>query len=173
MAGLIIVPKLFEATSAAAAFAIAGLLGCAWAAGSAAFMWAAWQQGGRPTAQAPAQGKKANTAAPGGDAGASGAAAGAAAAGANGSVRRWQLPAPMLRQVLVLCIAHGVIGCGFFLFSSWIPSYVASLGQQSLASTGRLSSLPWLAAALTGVVAASIADRYELQQSLWVAGVSP
>jgi hypothetical protein len=38
-------------------------------------------------------------------------------------------------------------------------SYVATLGQQTLATTGAISSLPWLAAAVVGVFAGVGADR--------------
>ena len=62
------------------------------------------------------------------------------------------------RQVLVLCAAHAVMGWGFFLMQNWLPMYVSSLGTQALAETGKASSMPWLAAALVGMVAGSMAD---------------
>ena len=43
----------------------------------------------------------------------------------------------------MLCWTHSVIGWGFFLFSFWIPAYLASLGLTSLSSMGALSALPW------------------------------
>jgi hypothetical protein len=42
---------------------------------------------------------------------------------------------------------------------NWMPLYMASLGSQGLAVTGRLSSMPWLAAAVVGMLAGSAADR--------------
>jgi hypothetical protein len=63
-----------------------------------------------------------------------------------------------LHQVLVLCAAHAVMGWGFFLMQNWLPMYVSSLGPQALAETVRASSMPWLAAALVGMVAGSTSD---------------
>ena len=75
------------------------------------------------------------------------------------------------RQVALLCAAHAVIGCGFFLMQNWIPLYISSLGSgnalgagagaaraPSLAATGALSALPWLAAAAAGTLAGRAAD---------------
>jgi len=47
-----------------------------------------------------------------------------------------------------------VVGC-----SNFLPAMLYSFGQQSLAATGRLSSVPWMAAALVGLVAGNVADR--------------
>lgn len=46
-------------------------------------------------------------------------------------------------QVLVLCWTHCVIGWGFFIFQSWMPSYLHSVGAADLGSMGMLSALPW------------------------------
>jgi hypothetical protein len=47
----------------------------------------------------------------------------------------------------------------FVALQNWMPLYMASLGSQGLAVTGRLSSMPWLAAAVAGMLAGSAADR--------------
>uniref|UniRef100_A0A7S3VSY5 Major facilitator superfamily (MFS) profile domain-containing protein n=1 Tax=Dunaliella tertiolecta TaxID=3047 RepID=A0A7S3VSY5_DUNTE len=67
---------------------------------------------------------------------------------------------PVLAQVLVLCWAHAVMGWGFFIFQSWIPLYLASLGVASSTSTGLLAGMPWLAAGLVGAVAGNLADGF-------------
>jgi len=53
-----------------------------------------------------------------------------------------------------------VMGWGFFIFQSWIPLYLASLGVTSAKSTGLLAGMPWLAAGLVGAVASNLADGY-------------
>jgi MFS family permease len=63
-----------------------------------------------------------------------------------------------VRQVIVLCACHAVMGWGFFLLQNWLPLYLASLGPQALVETGRLSSMPWLAAALVGMLMGSASD---------------
>lgn len=50
------------------------------------------------------------------------------------------------------------MGYGFFILQNWIPMYLASVGGQSLAVTGGLSSLPWLAATFAGPLAGKQAD---------------
>jgi hypothetical protein len=70
----------------------------------------------------------------------------------------WQLDKSSLQQLLLLLYAHAIIGCGFFLFQSFLPMYVASLGSQGLRVTGQLSSMPWLAAAVAGMMAGAAAD---------------
>lgn len=49
--------------------------------------------------------------------------------------------------------------CLHQLLQSFIPMLLASLGSDSLTLTGRLSSMPWLAAAVVGMMAGVTADR--------------
>eukprot|EP00775_Hariotina_reticulata_P008736 gene8736-8916_t len=70
----------------------------------------------------------------------------------------WQLDHSSLQQLLLLLYAHAIIGFGFFLFQSFLPMYIASLGSQGLRVTGQLSSMPWLAAAVAGMMAGAAAD---------------
>uniref|UniRef100_A0A383VPL3 Major facilitator superfamily (MFS) profile domain-containing protein n=1 Tax=Tetradesmus obliquus TaxID=3088 RepID=A0A383VPL3_TETOB len=162
--GLTMVPLLADAFGGGGAFVISGAVGVAWAAVGAMIMQ-------RVTAQ---------HAAAGGRSKAEGAATGDAAAAGQGKLIAgsrqqgqqqqqpkqqqppppfsWQLDAASTRQVALLCFAHAVIGFGFFLMQNWMPLYMASLGSQGLAVTGRLSSMPWLAAAVAGMLAGSAAD---------------
>lgn len=50
------------------------------------------------------------------------------------------------------------MGYGFFILQNWIPMYLSSVGGQSLAVTGGLSSIPWLAATLVGPLVGRQAD---------------
>ena len=46
-------------------------------------------------------------------------------------------------QIALLCWTHGVIGWGFFIFGTWIPTYLDYLGVTNLKTAGYLSALPW------------------------------
>ena len=46
-------------------------------------------------------------------------------------------------QIAVLMWTHCAIGWGFFIFQSWIPTYLSALGARDLESMGMLSALPW------------------------------
>lgn len=46
-------------------------------------------------------------------------------------------------QIALLCWTHGVIGWGFFIFGTWIPTYLDYLGVTDLRTAGYLSALPW------------------------------
>ena len=46
-------------------------------------------------------------------------------------------------QVVALCWVHSVIGFGFFILQSWIPTYLSHLGVTDLKIVGALSALPW------------------------------
>ncbi|MEW5299788.1 MAG: hypothetical protein WDW36_002766 [Sanguina aurantia] len=62
-------------------------------------------------------------------------------------------------QFVVLCWAHACIGWSFFVMSAYLPQYLTFLGIGSLASTGFLTGLPFLAAAAVGAVAGGFADK--------------
>ena len=47
-------------------------------------------------------------------------------------------------HILALCWVHSVIGWGFFILQSWIPTYLNHLGMTDLKTVGLLSALPWL-----------------------------
>ena len=47
-------------------------------------------------------------------------------------------------QVVGLCYVHSVIGLGFFILQSWIPTYLSHLGMTDLKTVGALSALPWV-----------------------------
>ena len=49
-----------------------------------------------------------------------------------------------LTHILALCWVHSVIGWGFFILQSWIPTYLTQLGMTDLKAIGLLSALPWL-----------------------------
>lgn len=49
-----------------------------------------------------------------------------------------------LTHILALCWVHSVIGWGFFILQSWIPTYLTQLGMTDLKTVGLLSALPWL-----------------------------
>lgn len=55
---------------------------------------------------------------------------------------------------------HPVVFPGFLRLQNFIPLLLSSLGSGSLALTGRLSSQPWLAAAVVGMMAGTAADRW-------------
>ena len=47
-------------------------------------------------------------------------------------------------HILALCWVHSVIGWGFFILQSWIPTYLNHLGMTDLKTVGLLSALPWV-----------------------------
>lgn len=47
-------------------------------------------------------------------------------------------------QVVALCWVHSVIGFGFFILQSWVPTYLSHLGMTDLKTVGALSALPWV-----------------------------
>lgn len=63
-------------------------------------------------------------------------------------------------QVVALCWVHSVIGFGFFILQSWIPTYLSHLGVTDLKTVGALSALPWvvsLPSSLPAVAAVALA----------------
>ncbi|GBF87543.1 hypothetical protein Rsub_00254 [Raphidocelis subcapitata] len=163
--GLALAPQLAQSSGMAATFVAAGALGVVWAAVAGAYLAAArapQQQAGSPGGGGSSSG--------GGGGGGSGAGPEKQSAhlprngqlpdadGGGFELLGMRLSARGLQQVAVLCAAHAAIGFGFFLMQNWMPAYLASLGQQ-LSSAGALSALPWLAAALVGVVSGRAADR--------------
>jgi len=85
-----------------------------------------------------------------------------AAATASPAARR----VPALRrggavQVAALVWVHAVIGWGFFLLLSWIPTYLKTQYPatfESIGALGLVSALPWLVCAAAGLVAGTAAD---------------
>ena len=62
-------------------------------------------------------------------------------------------------QLAALVWVHSVIGWGFFVMLSWIPTYlVQSLSFTDLRMVGVVSALPWLVCAVVGVMAGALAD---------------
>ena len=63
-------------------------------------------------------------------------------------------------QVVALCWVHSVIGFGFFILQSWVPTYLSYLGVTDLKTVGALSALPWLVSfsASAAAAAAVVAD---------------
>ena len=47
-------------------------------------------------------------------------------------------------HIVALCWVHSVIGWGFFILQSWIPTYLNSLGMTDIRAVGLLSALPWV-----------------------------
>lgn len=58
-------------------------------------------------------------------------------------------------QVVALCWVHSVIGFGFFILQSWIPTYLSHLGVTDLKTVGALSALPWVVSLPSSVPAAA------------------
>ena len=49
-----------------------------------------------------------------------------------------------MTHIVALCWVHSVIGWGFFILQSWIPTYLNSLGMTDIRAVGLLSALPWV-----------------------------
>ncbi|KAL0036860.1 hypothetical protein WJX77_002503 [Trebouxia sp. C0004] len=62
-------------------------------------------------------------------------------------------------HILALCWVHSVIGWGFFILQSWIPTYLNHLGMTDLKTVGFLSALPWLGTAIAALVAGKVAGH--------------
>lgn len=157
VAGLAMVPLLADAFGGGGAFVVAGAAGIVWAVAGAALLPQAaaarppstqqaccdtpqhdpgMQQEQQPHSQQPPRQRSPLSA-----------------------WQSWAASDPTAAaQLLLLCGAHATIGAGFFLAQNWLPAYVRSLGAPGLAITGRLSALPWLAAAVVGMAAGSVAD---------------
>lgn len=131
--GLTMVPLLADALGGGAAFLVSGALGVTWALCGAVIM--------RQLQQSPTHSTKASS-----------------QSNKQQEKLSWRLDAGSWRQVALLCYAHGVIGLGFFFMQSFIPLLLSSLGSGSLALTGRLSSQPWMAAAVIGMMAGTASD---------------
>ena len=58
-------------------------------------------------------------------------------------------------QVVALCWVHSVIGFGFFILQSWIPTYLSHLGVTDLKTVGALSALPWVVSLSSSLPAAA------------------
>ncbi|KAL3156017.1 hypothetical protein ABBQ32_013005 [Trebouxia sp. C0010 RCD-2024] len=71
-------------------------------------------------------------------------------------------------QVVALCWVHSVIGFGFFILQSWVPTYLSHLGMTDLKTVGALSALPWVGTALAAVLAGKLAGHMQEQRG-WTA----
>jgi predicted MFS family arabinose efflux permease len=62
-------------------------------------------------------------------------------------------------QLAALIWVHSVIGFGFFVMLSWIPTYlVTTHAFTDLRAVGVVAALPWLVCAVVGVAAGGLAD---------------
>lgn len=62
-------------------------------------------------------------------------------------------------DLMLLCWTHAVIGFGFFVLQSWIPTFLHSLGVSNLRTLGVLSAMPWLLTAAVAAVSGKL-SRY-------------
>ena len=134
--GMATTPPLIAAAGWHAVFLLYGVLGVAWAAFATVML--------PPTVRA---GRRAElrSAAP---------APPRAAAGGGLTLR----PGGAV-QLASLVWIHSVIGCGFFILLSWIPTYLSvGHGLTDLRAVGLISALPWLVCAAVGIGAGSLAD---------------
>ncbi|DBB03799.1 TPA: hypothetical protein ACH3X3_011103 [Trebouxia sp. C0006] len=67
-------------------------------------------------------------------------------------------------HILALCWVHSVIGWGFFILQSWIPTYLNHLGMTDLKTVGLLSALPWVGTAIAAVLAGKLAGHLRDQK---------
>jgi MFS family permease len=80
----------------------------------------------------------------------------------------WDLLLHHLPDMLLLCWTHGVIGFGFFVLQSWVPTFLYSLGTTDLTALGLLSAAPWLFTAVVATGAGAVADWLQLKAK-WTA----
>jgi MFS family permease len=92
----------------------------------------------------------------------------AAAAGERRKRIDWGLLLHHAPDMLLLCFTHGVIGFGFFVLQSWVPTFLYHLGTTDLTTLGLLSAAPWLFTAAVAVRAGSLADWLQIKAK-WTA----
>lgn len=80
----------------------------------------------------------------------------------------WDLLLHHAPDMLLLCWTHGVIGLGFFVLQSWVPTFLYSLGTTDLTALGLLSAAPWLFTAAVATGAGAVADWLQLKAK-WTA----
>jgi len=80
----------------------------------------------------------------------------------------WDLLLHHAPDVLLLCWTHGVIGFGFFVLQSWVPTFLYSLGTTDLTALGLLSAAPWLFTAVVATGAGAVADWLQIKAK-WTA----
>lgn len=61
-------------------------------------------------------------------------------------------------DLALMCWTHGIIGMGFFVLQSWVPTFLHSLGIVDLTVLGMLSALPWLFTAAVATSAGAVGD---------------
>lgn len=68
------------------------------------------------------------------------------------------------KHLVLLCWTHAVIGFGFFVLQSWIPTFLHGLGITNLKSLGLISALPWLLTAFVSVFSGRISMYLESER---------
>ncbi|WPT12343.1 Sodium-dependent phosphate transport protein 1 [Picochlorum sp. SENEW3] len=67
-------------------------------------------------------------------------------------------------DLMLLCWTHAVIGFGFFVLQSWIPTFLHSLGVSNLYTLGVLSAMPWLLTAAVAAVSGRLSRYLEIKK---------
>uniref|UniRef100_A0A7S1CV42 Major facilitator superfamily (MFS) profile domain-containing protein n=1 Tax=Picochlorum oklahomense TaxID=249345 RepID=A0A7S1CV42_9CHLO len=67
-------------------------------------------------------------------------------------------------DLMLLCWTHAVIGFGFFVLQSWIPTFLHSLGVNNLYTLGVLSAMPWLLTAAVAAVSGRLSRYLEIKK---------
>jgi MFS family permease len=86
----------------------------------------------------------------------------------------WDLVLHHAPDMLLLCFTHGVIGFGFFVLQSWVPTFLYSLSLSGsgapidLTTLGLLSAAPWLFTAAVAIRAGALADWLQIKAK-WTA----
>ncbi len=133
--GMATTPPLVAASGWPACFLLYGLLGLVWAGVATALLPSYVRKGLSPTGES-ADAKRAATPSAG-----------------------FQLRRGGAVQLAGLIWVHSVIGWGFFVMLSWIPTYlITAHAFTDLRAVGLVSALPWVVCAAVGVVAGSLAD---------------
>lgn len=69
------------------------------------------------------------------------------------------------KDLSLLCWTHAVIGFGFFVLQSWIPTFLHGLGITNLKSLGFLSAIPWLLTALVAAFSGKLSLHLQIDRS--------
>ena len=139
--GMATTPPLVAASGWPACFVLSGMLGVVWT--------------GVATSLLPAYVRRGSKAAGGRRGGGGGAAVAVPPPASPGFVLRKGAGV----QLAALIWVHSVIGFGFFVMLSWIPTYlVTTHAFTDLRAVGIVSALPWLVCAVVGVGAGGLAD---------------
>jgi len=71
-------------------------------------------------------------------------------------------------DLALLCWTHAVIGFGFFVLQSWVPTFLHSLGMTDLTAVGFFSAMPWLATASVAALAGRLSGWLQIERQ-WTA----